>query len=253
MSKATRLALGCLCLAIWLAVMTRATAGEPNRKTRVLLVTGMDYPGHKWQETSLVLAKALGRDPRLEVRVAEDPWFLDSAALDGYDVLVLHFQNWEQPGPGSGAKEKLKSFVAGGKGLVLVHFACGAWHGEWPEFQELAGRVWFGSNPGPGKRQHDPLGPFTVEICKPDHPITKGMKAFGTRDELYTCLTGEYPIEVVAQAKSKVDGVYYPIAFGSQFQKGRTFHCILGHDAAALSVAEVQELYARGCAWAAGL
>ena len=38
----------------------------------------------------------------------------------------------------------------------------------------------------------------------------KGMKGFETRDELYTCLTGDYPIQVLAEAKSKIDGIRSP-------------------------------------------
>jgi type 1 glutamine amidotransferase len=79
------------------------------------------------------------------------------------------------------------------------------------------------------------------------------MADFDTQDELYSCLVGDHPIEVLAQAKSKVDAKYYPMAFASHYGKGRTFHCVLGHDAKALSFPGVQELYRRGCAWAAGL
>jgi type 1 glutamine amidotransferase len=57
----------------------------------------------------------------------------------------------------------------------------------------------------------------------------------------------------LAPAKSKIDGKYYPMAFISNYGKGRTFHCTLGHDAQALSVPAVQALLARGCTWAAGL
>ncbi len=136
---------------------------------------------------------------------------------------------------------------------MLAHFACGAWHGEWPEFAALAGRVWFGANPGPGKRQHDPFGKFQVEFPLPEHPVVLGLKSFETEDELYTCLTGDHPIEVVAQAKSKVDSQYYPMAFTSRYGKGRTFHCVLGHDTRALARSEVKELFQRGCAWTVGL
>jgi type 1 glutamine amidotransferase len=134
-----------------------------------------------------------------------------------------------------------------------VHFACGAWHAEWPEFANIAGREWFGPNPGPGKRQHDPYGPFRVELPKPDHWLVRGMTAFDTQDELYTCLQGDHPIEVVATAKSKIDGNDYPMAFVSSYGRGRTFLCTLGHDVKALSAPGAQELYRRGCAWAAGL
>jgi type 1 glutamine amidotransferase len=234
-----------------LCAAPEASPTPTPEKARILLVTGVDYPGHLWRRTAPVLADALRKDSRLEVFTVEDPAFLDSPAINKYDVILLHFQNWRQPGPGEGARENLQKFVDGGKGLVLVHFACGAWFDEWPEFSKLAGRTWAGV--GPTVHQHDPLGPFRVELARPLHPIVQGMKDFDTQDELYTCLVGDYPIEVLAQAKSTVDKNYYPMAFVSQYGKGRTFHCVLGHDAVALSVPAVQELYRRGCAWAAGL
>ncbi len=235
----------------WLLAAPEATPAPTKDKARILLVTGVDYPGHHWRETAPVLAAALQQDPRLEVFTVEDPAFLDSPAINKYDLVLLHFQNWQQAGPGERARENLRRFVEGGKGVALVHFACGAWHGEWPDFARIAGRVWAG--PGPDVRQHDPYGTFRVELVNPDQSILRGMKDFDTPDELYTCLTGDHPIEVVAQAKSKVDGKYYPMAFLSHDGKGRTFHCVLGHDAKALSVPGVQELHRRGCAWAAGL
>jgi type 1 glutamine amidotransferase len=191
------------------------------------------------------------KDSRLEVTVVEDPAFLDSSAISRYDAIFLHFQNWEQPGPGQAARENLRKFVDSGKGLLLAHFACGAWYGEWPEFSKLAGRTWAG--PGPEVRQHDPFGTFQVTMTATDHPITRGIPAFQTRDELYTCLVGDHPIEVLAEAKSKVDSKQYPMAFVSRYGNGRTFHCVLGHDAAALSVPEVQTLFRRAAAWAAGI
>ena len=235
----------------WLWAAPEASPAPAPVKARILLVTGVDYPGHLWRQTAPALSDALRKDPRLEVFTVEDPAFLDSPAINKYDLILLHFQNWQQPGPGERARENLRQFVEGGKGVALVHFACGAWFGEWPEFSKIAGRAWAG--PGPEVRPHDPLGPFRVELPKPDHPIVRGMADFETQDELYTCLVGDYPIEVLAQAKSKVDAKYYPMAFVSHYGKGRTFHCVLGHDAVALSAPAVQELYRRGCAWAAGL
>ena len=229
------------------------STSENGHKARVLLVTGIDYPGHLWRQTAPVLAEALRKDDRLEVVTVEDPQFLDAPAVMKFDVVILHFQNWERKGPDEKARENLRKFVQNGGGLALVHFACGAWHNEWPEFSQIAGRVWFGADPGPGKRQHDPFGVFRIEIIKSEHPIVRGLQNFDTQDELYTCLTGDRPIEILAQAKSKVDSQYYPMAFISRYGQGRTFHCVLGHDARALGVPEVQELYRRGCAWAAGL
>lgn len=240
----------------WMALLPLAIAqnnvpSPAPAKTRILIVTGMDYPGHLWRQTWPVLAEALRQDPRLDIFTIEDPHFLDSTALARYQTLVMHWQNWEQPGPGTAAQENFRKYVQNGKGVVVVHFGCGAWHGEWSEYGQVIGRAWYGS--GPGKTQHDPYGPFRIEIVKREHPIMRGMTDFDTTDELYTCLVGEHPIEILAHAQSKVDSKYYPMAFVSQYGKGRSFHCPLGHDVKALTVPEVQELYRRGTAWAAGL
>jgi type 1 glutamine amidotransferase len=221
----------------------------PDTGTRVLLVTGIDYPGHPWRETAPVLRKLLEADARLKVKVVEDPAALASPQLKEWDVVIIHFMDWEVPGPGPEARENLRLFVSNGKGLMLTHFACGAWdNNEWPEFRKLAGRVW-----DPKLRAHDPHGKFTVEIADPDHPITKGLQPFETLDELYTCLAGEVPIHVVAKSKSKVDGKNYPMGFVLEYGQGRVFHCPLGHDARAYAAPGVGELLRRACAWTAKL
>jgi type 1 glutamine amidotransferase len=219
------------------------TTGEPKR---VLVVTGQDYPGHEWRKTAPVLSAALAADPRLHVTVTEDPGAL-AASLDAYDVVVLHFMNWEQPDPGPTARANLERFVAQGKGLCLVHFACGAFQ-AWPEFRNLAGRVW-----DPKLRGHDPHGKFRVDIAPAAHAVTEGLEPFETTDELYTCLVGDRPIEVLATARSVVDGKDYPMAFAFAYGQGRVFHSPLGHDVPALARPAVGELFRRGCAWAAGL
>ena len=225
---------------------TSSVAGK-RQTVDVLIVTGIDHPAHNWRRTAPVLAEVLGRDPRMQVRVVEDPHFLDSSALHRYDVVVLHFMNWQKPAPGDKARANLREFVDGGKGLFLVHFACGAFQG-WPEFRNLAGRVW-----DPKARGHDPRGPFRVNITNVEHPITRAMQSFETDDELYTCVRGKRPIEVLATARSKVDGKEYPMAFVFNYGKGRVFHSLLGHDVKAIRKAAVAELFRRGCAWAAGL
>jgi type 1 glutamine amidotransferase len=226
-----------------------AEQGDLDRdgQKRVLLVTGEDYPGHKWRETTPVLKRQLARDSRLSVEVTEDLNDLRGANLKDYAVVVMHFKNYDPQVPGPEGQANLEKFVRGGGGLVLVHFACGAFQ-EWSGFAGIAGRVW-----NPKLRGHDPFGKFQVEIVDRQHPITKGLSAFETTDELYTCLDGEIPITVLADAKSKVDGKRYPMAFVLQPGQGRTFHCVLGHNAQAFQYEAVGELFRRGCAWSAGI
>jgi len=218
-----------------------------GQSRKVLIVTGIDYPGHKWKLTAPVLAEAIAADNRLEVTVTEKPGDLAGDDLGDYDVIVLHFMDWEVPDPGPAARANLKRVIASGKGLVIVHFACGAFQ-EWPEFVELAGRVW-----DPKLRGHDPHGKFTVKITDAQHPAMKGLKEFETVDELYTCLAGRTPIKVLATARSKVDGKDYPMAFVLDYGKGRVLHSVLGHDVQAFASPNVKRLFRNACAWSAGL
>src|SRR3990172_1752447 len=73
-------------------------AAEETKKVdhiRVLLVTGVDYEGHLWRETAPAIRKVLEQDKRFEVRIVEDPEFLASPAVADYDVIFLHFKNYQ--------------------------------------------------------------------------------------------------------------------------------------------------------------
>lgn len=226
-------------------VLVGSTAALAQQPVRVLLVTGVDYQGHHWKETGPALRALLEQDKRLEVRLMEDIEILASDMVFDYDVLVLHFKNYEVPKRDAAVRANLQRFAHEGGGLVLIHFACGAFE-QWPEFIKLAGRTWDKS-----KRAHDPHGPFVVEIADRNHPITQGLSDFQIDDELYTCLGGEEPIHVLATAQSKVDGKVYPMAFTFQAGKGRVFHTVLGHDVRAVSTPELVKMLQQACLWVA--
>jgi len=228
----------------------QADAAEPSR---ILIVTGEDYPGHRWRETTPVLQRAIQQDARIKVDVLDHLTKLATADLAPYSAVVLHFKNYDPNVPGQAGFDNVKRFVEHGGGLVLIHFACGAFEEFKDEFEPLAGRVWFGSRPPHGRHQHDPYGEFNVSITDADHPITRAMKSFTTVDELYTCLEGNVPITTLAEATSKVDGKVYPMAFVLQFGKGKVFHCVLGHNVASLENKAAAALLRRGAVWTAGL
>jgi len=238
-----------LLIATWCqAVGTLAAEQAPAQTAKpVLLLTGEDYPGHKWKETTPVLRSQLEKDTRLQIQVVEDLKFLRSPDLHKFAAIVMHFKNYDPAVPGPEGQENLARFVREGGGAVLVHFACGAFQ-EWPEFVNIAGRVW-----DPKLRGHDPYGVFRVDIIESNHPITRGLASFEVPDEMYTCLTGETPVTVLATAVSKVDQKTYPMAFTLTYGKGRIFHSPLGHDVKALGTSAVGKLFRRATAWAAGL
>ena len=94
-------------------------------------------------------------------------------------------------------------------------------------------------------RSEYPLSPKETLMLAYSVLTENQKKKFETEDELYTCLTGDRPIKVVASAKSKVDQKDYPMAFVQDYGQGRVFHCVLGHDRKAITVPQVEELYRR--------
>ncbi|NLN94019.1 MAG: ThuA domain-containing protein [Candidatus Hydrogenedens sp.] len=219
-----------------------------TREKKILIITGDDYGGHDWVNTAPALARVLREDPRLEVTITESPAMTGSPWLAFYDAVVLHFKNYDQRlllAPSSG--EALRNYVASGKGLLLSHFACGAFE-NWPPFEKIAGRIW-----NPELRAHDPYGVFQVRMTEEKHLITQGLTDFQIQDELYTCLDGQHEITVLCDALSVVDEKVYPIAFIVENTEGRVFHCLLGHDTQVYDNEDAAALYRRAALWAVGL
>lgn len=232
---------------LWLLRRT-ATAVIATPAKRVVILTGDDHPGHLWRETGPEFAKLLRSDPQLAVTISESPALLGSPALASYDAVFLHFKNYANRIPTAAPLWKnLEQYITNGGGLVIAHFGCGALQ-EWNGYVKVSGRVW-----DPRKRAHDPYGSFLVRILQTGHPATKGLADFTTTDELYTCLTGDTAINVLAQATSKVDQSIQPMAFVLTPGKGRVFNSPLGHNLGALTAQGVRDLYLNGTRWAAGL
>jgi hypothetical protein len=219
---------------------------QPAAAKQVLLVSGQDYPGHHWRKTGPEVEGIITADPRMEVTICETPYALGLKHLGTYDAVFVHFKNYREFLPSTEAMQaKLESYVRGGGGMCLSHFACGAME-EWPRFVDLSGRVWNGQG-------HDKRGPFTVKVVDRNHQITRGLADFETDDELYFCLKGSPRIHLLCDAFSKVRKTRQPQAFIVQPDKGRVFLSTLGHDVRAYKSAGARTLYRQATAWAAGL
>ncbi len=220
--------------------------------TRLLILTGEDAH-HDWQRTTPVLKSMLEQDGRFEVDVLSDLAQMATVDFDAYAAVIVHFKNDHPDVPGRVAFERLNEYVRGGGGLVSVHFGCGAFEEFEEEYRDLLGRSWFGLPAPTGKRQHDPYGFFGVAPTMERHAITEGLAPFTTSDELYTCLTGDGKVKVLAEALSPLDSKNYPMAMVHRPGQGRVFLCTLGHNVDAYQAAGVGDLYRRGAAWAAGI
>jgi type 1 glutamine amidotransferase len=221
---------------------------------RALILTGHNHPAHDWRATTAALLFVLEQDPRIKVEVTENPEDLATSRMEGVDLLVLNYCNWDRPGLSEAAKKGLLGYLARGGGLEVVHFANGAFNStlpakdsDWEEYRtKIVRRAWM--HP---ESAHDDYGPFRVEMTPARHPITEGLSPFDVTDELYVHQKGPLPIEPLATARSKKTGELEPMAWAYGYEKARVFQTVLGH--ADVSIRKAGRLLRRGAAWAANL
>lgn len=226
---------------------------------RVLMFAGNEaHQWHNWKKTTPVIKAALERDPRIRVEVSNDIEDLGRKKLSDYGVIVQNYCNWQDPTQLSDkAKTAFTTFLKDGGGLIVVHFANGAFHfslpkaekSDWPEYRQIVRRVWNHK----AKSGHDAFGKFTVRLGDRKHPLTEGLKPFEIVDELYFQQDGEAKIEPLLVAESKVTKKLEPLAWTSEYGKGRVFQTLLGHSEKTYEAFETRELLRRAAAWAAGM
>ncbi|HEY3236886.1 MAG TPA: ThuA domain-containing protein [Polyangiaceae bacterium] len=233
---------------------------EPERQIRVLVVAGnAAHRWHNWETTTPAICGLLERDPRPRIQVTEDPERLADLPGAGFEVVILNYCNWEDPrGLSEAAKAGFSGWVARGGGLLVVHFANGAFHhslpgaalSDWPEYRRMVRRVWDHSGPEPSN--HDPFGTFTALPTSVEHPITHGLSHFTVEDELYVNQRGEEPIEPLLVANSKLTGSVEPLAWVYNYGSGRVFQTMLGHSASTYRAFGAREMLRRAVSWVAG-
>jgi len=243
-----------------LEVPAEGVVSEPMNRVRLLLVTGANHPAHDWRAVTAALIPVLEQDPRWMITVTENPEELAKPGfLSPYDLVVWNYVNWERPGLSPSARVQLLEYLHRGGGLSLIHFAASAFHPSipgttpadaWPEWSDtIAARVWEHRPPSPSG--HDAFGPFEVHPTGFPHPITQGLAAFPTEDELYFHQAGTRAVEPLVTAHSKVTGMEEPLAWAYNYEKARVFETVLGHSD--VSIRAAARLIRRGSVWAAGL
>jgi len=135
-------------------------------------------------------------------------------------------------------KASLVEFLAGGKGLAVIHAGIASFR-QWPEFGEImAGR--FDNHPWPEDST------VTLKVDDPGHPVAKAFKEpyFTITDEIYQ-IAGLYSRDKVRVLLSidasktsvrldQIDSVHrkdkdFAISWVKSYGKGRVFYCALGH------------------------
>jgi len=229
-------------------------AMHQDQPIKGLILTGHHHPGHPWQETTPVIKEALETGGMIQADVSTDIEDLGKPGLEKYDFLVLNYCNWERPeGLSDDSKKAFVKYLNKGGGLLIIHFANGAWHyslpgaeaSDWPEFRKICRRMWDHQ----GNSAHDAYDTFRVNITSVPHFITEGINSFETIDELYYNQVGDEPIEPLFTAHSKITGKDEPLAWVYTYGKGKIFQTLLGHDAASFNAAECKEILQRAALW----
>jgi type 1 glutamine amidotransferase len=229
----------------------------------VLIITGQtDLPFHDWKESTPVLRGILERTGKFEVRISEEPRGITSAALAGYDAILVHYNG---PRWGREAEKAVEEFVRGGKGMISLHqVGYGTFFGmefnkKWtPSVSDPLGWEFFPAMFGGRWRKigHAPRHVFNVEWTAKEHPIARGLEpTFVANDELYNRLELNSDARVIAAAyddpKEGGAGATEPIVWTVDFGKGRTLHTTLGHDPSAMHQPGFAAVLARGTEWVA--
>jgi len=230
--------------AVVVMAMVVGGAAAAQAKLKCLIVTGQN--NHDWRSTTPVLKDILERSGRFTVTVNEHPEACTAADFAPYDVILSDYngRRW-----GATAEQAFLTFIRGGKGFVVIHAANNAFT-DWPEYVALIGGIWAGAA-GHGQ-QHE----FLVRIVDHSHPITRGMSDFmHATDELYHRLEMQPNIHLLATAFDAPDtggtGRDEPVAWSVDYQGGRCFHNVLGHNAESMQDAGFVALVQRGTEWAA--
>lgn len=238
-------------MCVWMVILecSLTCCAAAKDSLRVLILSGQN--NHKWQETTPALVAMYQGSGAFAVDVLDKPRPGNWPDLDAYDVVVSNWTNWpsEERVWGEQEGQALLDFVRGGKGFVIFH-AASACFSEWEEYQELIGATW-----GKGITGHGSIHRFPVTIVDNEHPVTRGLSGFVTRDELWHRMPVKPDTRVLARAYSAEEqggiGTYEPVIYITPFGAGRSFNCALGHDATALKSVGCRLLMLRGTQWAA--
>jgi type 1 glutamine amidotransferase len=210
---------------------------------KTALITWGGWEGHTPQASASLFAGLL-RAAGYEVRLTDTLDAYLDPGLASFDLIV---PVWTMSTITPEQERGLLSAVTAGVGV-------GGWHGTMgdsfrnsPEYQFMVGGQWV-AHPGN-------IIDYTVQITRPDDPITAGIGDFAMRSEQYylhvdpsnevlatTTFSGEYAPWIA--------GTVMPVVWKRRWGAGKVFYCSLGHTVADFDVPQAREIVRRGLLWA---
>jgi type 1 glutamine amidotransferase len=235
-------------LLIGLALSGLAFSGQAA-PLRILILTGEN--NHDWRATTPVLKHILKQDGFV-VDVETNVAMMKPDAFFRYDALLSNFNTFghKDPGPvwNQAMRTAFEDYIRSGHGFIVVHAGSADFY-DWTAFQEIAGATWSKGT------SHGKMHTNEIHILATGSPITSGFKDFQTFDEYWQNAQVAPGAVALATVTPKPEfggtGKPEPIAFTTEFGRGRGFTLLLGHNAKAMESDGFKTLLCRGTEWAA--
>ncbi|MEO0795627.1 MAG: ThuA domain-containing protein [Verrucomicrobiota bacterium] len=176
-----------------------------------------------------------------EVTIADKLEAIDELDLPAFDLIV---PNWTMGDLSESQEKAICEAVASGVGLGGVHGGMGdAFRGK-VDYNYMVGGQFVG---------HPYVGPYTVRVEQPDHPLTRMLPERFVYDSEQYYLHVDPALNVLVATDYDVDGltVDMPVAWTKKWGRGRVFYCALGHAPAEFDAHPyVWDFVIEGCIWA---
>jgi type 1 glutamine amidotransferase len=210
---------------------------------RTALITWGGWEGHTPFQSASLFAGLL-REAGYDVRLTDTLDVYLDPQLPSFDLIV---PVWTMSTITPEQERGLLNAVAAGTGI-------GGWHGSMAdsfrnntEYQFMVGGQWV-AHPGN-------IIDYTVQITRPDDPITAGLDDFAMHSEQYY-MHVDPSNEVLATTTFSgehapwIAGTVMPVVWKRRWGAGKVFYCSLGHTIDDFNVPEAREIVRRGLLWA---
>jgi len=220
--------------------------------SHLILVGGIFHDFRASAETLADVLEPLGVESRIEADIDAG---LASLAEEPVDLLTVNALRWEMIGekydpyrdaeaysPPSKTRAAFEAHLSSGGALLGLHTASICFS-DWPEWGSLLGGHWVW-----GTSWHPPPESVTVTPTK-GAPLSH-LLPFEVQDELYTDLSLEPGVRVLAYGHSTAMPTPQPVVWSHKVGAGRVIYDALGHDGDSLNHPSHAQLLRDTVSWA---